>query len=54
VKLVASAAVAPDLLYRGTEGFEALEFRRVVSRLAEMQTAAYLALPHRRRDPASP
>ena len=54
VKLVASAAVVPERLYRGTEGFEALEFRRVISRLAEMQTGAYLALPHRRRDPGSP
>jgi cell division protein ZapE len=50
VKLVASAAVAPERLYLGTDGFEALEFRRVISRLVEMQTAAYLALPHRRRD----
>jgi len=50
VKLVASAAVAPERLYAGNEGFEVLEFRRVVSRLAEMQTAAYLALPHGRRD----
>jgi cell division protein ZapE len=50
VKLVASAAEEPERLYLGTDGFEAAEFRRVVSRLAEMRTAAYLALPHRRRD----
>ena len=49
VKLVASAAAAPERLYLGTAGFEAAEFRRVVSRLAEMQSADYLALPHGRR-----
>ena len=49
VKLVASAAAAPERLYLGTDGFEAAEFRRVVSRLAEMQSANYLALPHGRR-----
>jgi cell division protein ZapE len=49
VKLVASAAAAPERLYLGADGFEAAEFRRVVSRLAEMQSADYLALPHGRR-----
>jgi len=49
VKLVASAAAVPERLYRGVDGFEAAEFRRVVSRLAEMQSADYLALPHGRR-----
>ena len=49
VKLVASAAAVPERLYLGTDGFEAAEFRRVVSRLAEMQSADYLALPHGRR-----
>lgn len=49
VKLVAAAAAAPERLYLGTDGFEAAEFRRVVSRLAEMQSADYLALPHGRR-----
>ena len=49
VKLVASAAAAPERLYHGTDGYEAAEFRRVVSRLAEMQSADYLALPHGRR-----
>ena len=48
VKLVASAAAAPDRLYSGTGGFETAEFRRVVSRLAEMQSTDYLALPHGR------
>jgi cell division protein ZapE len=45
VKLVLSAAAAPDALYRGERlGFE---FERTRSRLAEMQTHAYLARPHR-------
>jgi len=50
VKLVASAAVEPDRLYLGNEGFETFEFRRTVSRLIEMRSNAYLALPHGRRD----
>jgi len=49
VKLIASAVVEPDQLYAGTEGFEAFEFRRTASRLHEMRSAAYLALPHGRR-----
>ena len=44
VKLIASADAAPDSLYPAGTG--ALEFRRTASRLAEMQTAAYLARPH--------
>jgi cell division protein ZapE len=48
VKLIASAAAEPDRLYAGTEGFEAFEFRRAASRLHEMRSAAYLALPHGR------
>lgn len=50
VKLVMSAAVAPDQLY--TEGPMAHEFPRTVSRLNEMQSAEYLALPHRLVDTA--
>ncbi|MGH6769303.1 MAG: cell division protein ZapE [Xanthobacteraceae bacterium] len=50
VKLVASAEAEPDALYRADEGFEALEFRRTASRLIEMRSEAYLALPHGRRD----
>jgi cell division protein ZapE len=50
VKLIASAAAEPDALYQGTEGFETFEFRRTASRLHEMRSDAYLALPHGRRD----
>ncbi len=46
VKLVAAAAAAPQSLYAGTEGHEAFEFDRTVSRLIEMQSTDYLALPH--------
>ena len=50
VKLVASAQAEPDALYRASDGFEALEFKRTASRLIEMRSESYLALPHGRRD----
>ena len=46
IKLIASAASEPEDLYAADEGREIFEFRRTVSRLHEMRTAAYLALPH--------
>lgn len=44
VKLVLSAAAAPEALYRGER--LAFEFERTRSRLAEMQAHEYLARPH--------
>jgi cell division protein ZapE len=48
VKLILSAEVEPEALY--TEGPLAHEFPRTVSRLHEMQSAEFLALPHRAVD----
>jgi cell division protein ZapE len=50
VKLVASAEAAPAELYVASEGYEAFAIDRTVSRLNEMQSDDYLALPHGRRD----
>lgn len=46
VKLVASADADPVTLYRANEGVEAMEFKRTSSRLIEMGSESYLALPH--------
>jgi cell division protein ZapE len=50
VKLVASAEAEPDGLYLGGTGPESLEFKRTASRLIEMRSQAYLALPQGRAD----
>jgi cell division protein ZapE len=44
VKLIISAAAPAGSLYSGTR--LTFEFDRTVSRLIEMQSAQYLALPH--------
>ena len=53
VKLMASAAVNPVSLYLATDGIEAAEFKRTSSRLIEMSSESYLALPHGRKDSAA-
>src|SRR5215210_5194886 len=50
VKLMVSAEADPVSLYRATEGVEAGEFRRTSSRLIEMSSQSYLALPHGAKD----
>ncbi|HVX79336.1 MAG TPA: cell division protein ZapE [Bradyrhizobium sp.] len=50
VKLMASAAADPMSLYVANEGIEANEFKRTSSRLIEMGSESYLALPHGRKD----
>jgi cell division protein ZapE len=48
VKLVMSAAAEPDGLFHAETGSESFEFARTVSRLAEMRSRDYLALPRGR------
>jgi cell division protein ZapE len=50
VKLMASAEADPVSLYVATEGAEANEFKRTSSRLIEMNSESYLALPHGHKD----
>ncbi|MGH6797756.1 MAG: cell division protein ZapE, partial [Roseiarcus sp.] len=52
VKLIASAAGEPQTLYSGVDGAEAIEFARTASRLFEIRSADYLALPHGRESGA--
>jgi cell division protein ZapE len=53
VKLMASAQADPVSLYLATDGNEANEFKRTSSRLIEMSSDSYLALPHGRKDSAA-
>jgi cell division protein ZapE len=53
VKLMASAEADPVSLYRATDGVEANEFKRTSSRLIEMSSESYLALPHGHKDSAA-
>jgi cell division protein ZapE len=53
VKLMASAGADPVSLYLATDGNEANEFKRTSSRLIEMSSASYLALPHGHKDSAA-
>jgi cell division protein ZapE len=53
VKLMASAAADPVSLYIATDGDEANEFKRTSSRLIEMSSESYLALPHGHKDSAA-
>jgi cell division protein ZapE len=53
VKLMASAETDPLSLYSATDGVEANEFKRTSSRLVEMGSESYLALPHGRSDSAA-
>jgi len=53
VKLMASAAADPVSLYVASEGNEANEFKRTSSRLIEMSSESYLALPHGHKDSAA-
>ncbi len=50
-KLVMSAEAAPDALYAAGDG--SFEFARTASRLHEMQSRDYLALPHRQGEDAA-
>jgi cell division protein ZapE len=50
VKVMASAEADPLSLYVATEGHDANEFKRTSSRLIEMSSESYLALPHGQKD----
>ncbi len=46
VKLFASAAALPAEIFKATDGVEAFEFQRTISRLNEMRSKDYMALSH--------
>ncbi len=46
VKIVASAAGAPEQLWGGSDGAETFEFARTISRLTEMRSQEYAQSPH--------
>lgn len=50
VKLIVSAEAEPHELYHAKTGHEIFEFDRTISRLIEMRSESYLALPHGRAD----
>jgi cell division protein ZapE len=53
VKLIASAEVEAKKIYPAERGYEAFEFARTISRLKEMGSMEYMALPHGRGDKIS-
>src|SRR5258708_3583047 len=53
VKLMASAAADPMSLYVAAEGTQANEFKLTSSRLIELRSESYLALPHGHKDSAA-
>jgi cell division protein ZapE len=53
VKVMVSAAADPASLYVAADGEEANEFKRTSSRLIEMSSKSYLALPHGHKDSAA-
>ena len=53
IKLIVSADAEPNDLYHAERGHESFEFARTASRLIEMRSEEYLALPHGRPEAES-